>query len=540
MTTADLYLRLSDFRGDADGFAPRERKLRAEAKRLGWTVGRVVIENDVLNGDGNGNGSATSTDRYRSVDIEGSSGDPNGSVDVKKGTGGTSGQVINLNNLVRPRPASAFKRRKVVTPSGRTELRVYRPGFRQVLDDLMNSRATAVLCEDLDRAVRDPRDLEDLIDAMAHCRGHARSLSGSLTFTAGGTDSEVTMARVMVTMANKSSRDLARRVASSREILAAEGTYGGGRRPYGYRPDPDSVKYHRTLLQVPAEAAELRRAAASVLAGGSLKAFARDLRDRQVPSVTGAPWSAETLRDVLIKPAIAGLAAHTRDGTTTLHAAAWEPILPRDTWEAVVAVLTAPGRNPATSNAPRWLGSNLYLCGICKTPTLHVTGGKKGPGYVCSAASHIRRHAPETDKLVGMYVAARLNRDDARDLLRPPVRPGVDAGALRAETAKLTAIGERQAAMHAVGDITDAELAAGSRARNARLGKIAVLLHETTTPDPLAEFRDAPDAARVWRDLPLERQRNVLRLLAVVTLLPATRRGRGFDPDSVRVDPVQP
>ena len=94
--------------------------------------------------------------------------------------------------------------------------------------------------------------------------------------------------------------------------------------------------------------------------------------------------------------------------------------------------------------------------------------------------------------------------------------------------------------MHALGEITDAELRAGSRARKARLDKIGAALAATTAPDPLAEFRDQPDAGEVWARLPLPRKRAVARLLVTVTLLPATRRGPAFDPDSVRVEPVTP
>ena len=63
--------------------------------------------------------------------------------------------------------ASAFKRRKIKTPSGRVELRVVRPGYREVLDDITTGRVNGLLAEDLDRIVRDPRDLEDLLDACA-------------------------------------------------------------------------------------------------------------------------------------------------------------------------------------------------------------------------------------------------------------------------------------------------------------------------------------------------------------------------------------
>src|SRR6266446_6172571 len=151
MISTDIYLRLSDFRADDPAtFTAREAKLRALAASLGWNVHRVIVENDIADG--------------------------------------------------RPKPASAYKRRKITTPNGRTEWRVWRPAWREVIADLETRAATAVLAEDLDRVARDPRDIEDLIDAVALCGGHARSLSGSLTLTNGGSSDQQAMARVMVTM----------------------------------------------------------------------------------------------------------------------------------------------------------------------------------------------------------------------------------------------------------------------------------------------------------------------------------------------------
>ncbi len=499
-TSADLYLRMSDLRGE-DTFEAREAALRARAAGLGWSVARVVVENDV-----NGNGG-------------------------------------------RARPASAFKRKRIVTPDGRVKLRVFRPGFRSILGDLMTGRAGAMLAEDLDRACRDPRDLEDLIDACAERGASARSLSGSLTLTGGGTDGEISMARTMVMVANKESRDKARRVGEQRQRTAEGGAYGGGRRPFGYRPDPDAPKYHKTLIIVPAEAAVIREAARAVLArdgdpkaGDSLKGIARGLRERGVLTVTGAAWTAETLRDVLLKPAVAGLAAHKRSATGEnpdgLHAASWDAILTRDEWERVCEILRDPGRRTNTGTAARWLGSGIYLCSVCQAASFHVTGGKsKGPGYVCGNGSHLRRNAVLTDAYVTMHVIERLSRDDAADLLRPPPRPGVDVSALRAELKRIEKAGAAQARMHAAGEIGDGELAAGSRYRRERLAEIKSQLDASSAPDPLAEFRGQPDAERVWDSLPLERKRAVLRALAVVTILPATRRGSGFDPGSVRIVP---
>src|SRR5216683_709372 len=204
MPTCDLYLRLSDLRTE-EVFDKRIAKLRSLADTLGWLVFRVVVENDM--------------------------------------TPSPDGKL---------RPASAFKRKKIKTPSGRYVLRVVRPGFREILDDIVTGRVNALLTEDLDRVVRDPRDLEDLLEACEMTGASARSLSGSLTLTNGGTEAERSMARVMVAMANKASADTARRVAGGRERNWGE-SYQGGRRPFGYVVAKNTKHLKRTLLIVPDE-----------------------------------------------------------------------------------------------------------------------------------------------------------------------------------------------------------------------------------------------------------------------------------------------
>ncbi|MFT4229400.1 MAG: recombinase family protein [Microbacterium sp.] len=118
-----------------------------------------------------------------------------------------------------------------------------------------------MIAYDLDRAVRDPRDLEDLIDAKVLNGFSVRSVTGSLRLD---TDSDVAMARVLVAMANKSSADTARRVARAAKQQAIEGSWHGGQVPFGYRAE------NRSLVIDP-EAAELvREAARRVLAGETL------------------------------------------------------------------------------------------------------------------------------------------------------------------------------------------------------------------------------------------------------------------------------
>ena len=85
-----------------------------------------------------------------------------------------------------------------------------------------------------------------------------------MTLTRGGTDNERMVARIMAATANKSSADTARRVADARRRHAGQ-SYGGGKRPFGYRPDPDAEQYHRTLLIVEAEAEIISQAADDIL-----------------------------------------------------------------------------------------------------------------------------------------------------------------------------------------------------------------------------------------------------------------------------------
>src|SRR5215469_8329315 len=474
-TIADIYLRLSDFRADdRDSFPGREAALRAEAARLGWDVHRVVIENDV---------------------------DPDG----------------------KRKPASAFKRKEVALPGGRIEKRVYRPGFRSVLNDLMAGRAQAVLAEDLDRACRDPRDLEDLIDACEEKRANARSLSGSLTITNGGTDAEITTARIMVTMANKASRDAARRMQDSRSRRAKEGLWGGnGHRPFGYR-----LLGSGRLAIIEAEANVIREAADEVLSESfrpfylegydgrgrppgaeSLTTLAAGLRDAGITTPGGKQWSAKMLREALLKPSIAGLVVvHERDrdkneDRVTLQPAGWQSIVDRETWEAVRAKLTDPARLTHAGNVPRHLGTGIYECGACGS-TVKVNSGsrkkRRAPAYVCPhpGCRKVRRLASGVDDYVVAHLIARLERLDLASLLRPAPATGVDAGALRKRQARLEEIGRAAARMFALGEIPEAEYAEAARVRKAELDKIAAELAVPTEADPLAEFRDVHDAGEV-------------------------------------------
>ena len=281
---------------------------------------------------------------------------------------------------------------------------------------------------------------------------------------------------------------------------------------------------------MPAEAEVITSAAAAILdLNISLKAVARDLRERQVPTVTGTAWSAKTLRDVLIKPAVGGLAV--RDGE--LVPAPWPAILGPGTWERLRDLLTDPARRTNTSraNEPRWLVSGFATCGVCGGPLRAGGGANRAAAYIGKDCCHVRRNAASVDDLIGEAVIGWLDRY-ASTRLRPRPAAPVNARALRAERDRLRR--QREALLGEFeGDPVALRVIRGKEARIAAIEAELAASHE---PDPLPEFRTGEPARALWDAAPVARRRAIVQaLIESVVIKRAGRRGQGFDPDTVTV-----
>ncbi|WP_158883942.1 recombinase family protein [Amycolatopsis anabasis] len=495
---AIIYLRLSDLRledldekGDGKTFGDREKKLREFADRLGWPVLKVVIENDV---------------------------------DRKTG---------------KPRPASAFKRRRVTLPNGSIAMRVWRPGFRSILDDFTHGRATALLAEDLDRVTRDPRDLEDLIDVAEAKKINARSLTGSLTLTDGGTSNEITIARFMVTSGNKASRDTAQRVADARERQAVNGLFGGGVRRFGF--EPDGITHRPTETEVIAEYSErVVQLAASTDDELSLRMLAAELREQGVLTATGKPMRAAILREYLLRPRNAGIMVFRGE---EIGKAPWEPIVDLDTFRAVERVLTDPARKTSPGPTPRWLGSGLYVCGVCENPSLRVgrNGGHGTPSYVCFTSRHLARNALLLDQFVQDTLLARVSQPGFVEQFIPRrVGSEVDVATLQAEAHKIRINLNGLAEDRAMGVIDRAQMIKGTQRGKDRLGEIRQLLADAASDSPLRPFIGADDVRAVWQLQPLATKRAVLDTLAKVAVHRTRPGAKRLDPDAIDIAWKQP
>ncbi|MER6827260.1 recombinase family protein [Streptosporangium sp. NPDC000563] len=464
---------------------------------------------------------------------------------VRRLTAFTTGNGWDVVKVIVENDTSAFKRRKIKLPNGEVAMRTVRPGFREALDWLARDRADVLVSLDLDRAMRDPRDLEDLIDVVESNRPRVRaaSITGSLRLD---NDADVTMARVMVAMANKSSRDTARRVSAARERQASAGQFGGGRRPYGFEPDGVTIRE--------SEAAVIRRMADAVLAGVSVRAVTRDLNTDGIPTADGKPWQPTYIRDVLMRPRNAGLMVHKEGTGRKVYAPAdvvgrapWNAIIPEDQLWTIVHKLSDPTRRTNPGVAPKWLGSGIYRCPCGAVVRVSGSSGRKDrPVYACPPSPnrgdgpHVMCPQADLDALVEGLAVVILARD-AADLIAAPAA-GIDVNALRGE---LIAARQRKVVIgedYDDGLIDRAEYVTRTKRQQAKIEDLERRLADVAEASPLAAFAgvESEDAARrVWEGLGIGTRREIIRNVMTVTLKPSGKGRRPSIEERVTIEPIK-
>jgi site-specific DNA recombinase len=475
---AAVYVRISDDRAkDAAGVGRQEQDARALAERLGWQVGPVIVENDV----------------------------------------------------------SAYKRQRIALPNGRHELRVVRPGFRNLLDLIVAGAVDGMIAYDLDRTARDPRDLEDLIDAVEQRvpRLPVESVSGSLRLA---NDSDVTMGRVMVAIANKSSRDSSRRIKRKHDELAEQGRFaGGGARRFGFE--------HDGMTHNPREAEAIRWAARRVLDGQSVSSLTRELDERGVHPVKAAKWSAKSLTEILRGPRVAGLRVHRGE---VVGKATWQPIIDLATHEALVAELHKRSKGAVQPTLVRWCNQILF-CGVCDH---HLSGNSAptvggGYRYWCDTGrggcGKIAVNGPGAEGEVERQVIEYLTHPDVISRLAE-ARSTQGTQRARADIAADEQQLRELARMWAEKQITLDEYAEARKIIEKRLND-ARQVTLAAVPDRVRKVLASTDHASAWDNLEPQAKREVVQVVVQSVGMkgwkvhPAdTSKARAFQPE--RLEPL--
>lgn len=151
--------------------------------------------------------------------------------------------------------------------------------------------------------------------------------------------------------------------------------------PFGYirGPEPHTWAPERSSASV------VRGIFDDYRAGKSANAIAHSLNDRGVQTPRGREWKGQAIGKLLDNAAYAGLSVLDDE----LVPAQWEPLVERDTWEAVRRRRETDPRRWGNLGKPRprnpYLLSGLMWCGLCGRKMTHTTTTRDKKGvYHCS------------------------------------------------------------------------------------------------------------------------------------------------------------
>lgn len=469
-----------------------------------------------------------------------------------------------------------------------------RRGYQKLLEDLRAGRADTVLAWHTDRLHRSPAELEEYID-VCEPRGVATRTvkAGHLDLT---TATGRMIARQLGVQARYEVERMVERQRRKRDEMARDGKFFGGRRPFGFEADGvmprslicltcgrDEPTDFRVIIKCrecddssirgwactkcgapdgrhvwceclhcfqPAtvaddsEFARIRQAADAVLAGTSLRGLAAEWNAMAPPvaTSTGGTWEGPEVGEMLRRPRNAGILKHRGEEAGP---GGWPAPLDEPTWRSLVAFLDDPDRRVTPGNERKYLGSNLYLCGLCDDGTTmrastsnKQAGGVYFAAYSCRTSKHVVRKAEPLDDWIVTQALGRLRRPDAADLLAEREDP-VDVRAAQKDMRQARQTLDELAAELGAGEMTLPEWRTASKAARQRLERAESLLSDAVEVNPVAGLVGSADVVAEWNKLDLSRQRAVVAYLMTVKVHPA-RRGRlpggaYFDTETVEV-----
>lgn len=296
---------------------------------------------------------------------------------------------------------------------------VKRPEFERMLEDLSSGVIDGIVAYDLDRVVRQPADLERIVRIYEQRKGLVfATVQGSIDLSTGD---GLTMARVLVAFANKSSMDSSRRIKRKNQERAEAGLPHGSRRPYGYNDDQLTVH--------PIEGPILHEMGMKFVSGISYKDIAYWMNESGHKTTMGKLWYPITVRNMLSHERYAGYRTH--EGV--VHKGIWKPVFTADEWEAIR--FTAKRRKEVAGDKPvakRYLLTGIATCGKCGghlngatkrdkptrplRPTYHcrVSGDTERRGGGCGG---VTRNADALEHFIRELICARLDTVDLAALV---------------------------------------------------------------------------------------------------------------------------
>lgn len=385
-----------------------------------------------------------------------------------------------------------------------------RPGYTALVESFRQGNFEALVCWDLDRLTRKPRELEDWIDWAS---------GGSLALvTANGeadlsTDAGRLFARIKASVARSEVERKGARQRRAQRQRAEQGRPPKGPRLTGYDSDGQVVESERKTIEFIFE---------QFTSGQSLLGIAKELSSRNILTRRGADWNPSSIRTILTNPRYAGIS--TYKGEQLDVQASWSPLVSRDKFELAQSILLDPARKKNRSGTNRkYLGSGLYFCGVegCGRP-LTCSGNQ----YYCKTGGHVSRIMRPIDELVEKVVALRLSSLESSTEAAAP-----------ADTEELKSLLDRKARFER--DYDDG-LIDGARFK-AALEKVLIEIDDlrsrtakSAAANALASLRGSSDFGQAFLKATVSTKQAIVRSLLEIYIDPWPQGVRGFDPASVR------
>src|SRR5215211_140380 len=406
--------------------------------------------------------------------------------------------------------------------------RKVREQYLRLLEDIEAGRLDAVVIWMEDRLQRQVLELVEFLQ-VCEAAGVSRIASAGGEFDLANSDQR-TMLYIKAALAEAEIERMRARVRRKNLERAEKGdAHPGGIRAFG---TVGAGKQRVTEAQARAERELIDDAAQRIIDGDSLRGIAMDWNEQGIRTPTGRSWSNVTLRTMLLSPRLVGQRQHNGQ----LHPATWQPILPRDQWDAMKSILEDPERvTKGRGGIYRHLLSGLVKCALCGT-NMTVKNSRSGNRmYCCSTAQQggcgrLQRSADQVEQLIteALFVAVEEGVEPHRAAAKDdPTRELYEA--LARDQGLLDRLEDKVAE-----ELIRPEVAKRKRAEIER--------RMETTRRRLAELGDARVAARipknlrtVWQDFSLDRKRAILG--AVVDRVEIHPQGMSpvFDPKSVKV-----
>ncbi|QSR30504.1 hypothetical protein CFI00_08295 [Nocardioides sp. S5] len=239
-----------------------------------------------------------------------------------------------------------------------------RPQYEKMLQGIETGDVSAIVVYDLDRLTRKPMELESFILLAERYAVELANVSGDVDLT---TANGKMVARIKGAVARQEADRIAERTARQKAQALADGRPLGGRyRLFGFNRDW-SVN--------DGEAAIVREVFSRARSGESHGSISRDLREREVRTVTGGRWVPLQTARLLRTQRYAGRSVHNGKVVGNSQVT---PLVSEVDFEAV----QRPTPGQTRGRARKYLLSGFLVCGACKA-TMSGSNGR----YRCDPAT---------------------------------------------------------------------------------------------------------------------------------------------------------